>query len=67
MNNIALAGKPAVLTPAIPGLLRRLFDELRAAEQRWVTAHKELRTRRYPLQRNPVLEQGVMAREMYRL
>ncbi len=71
MNQILLTGKPALLTHALPGLLRRWWDEIRAAERgMWKPAadRRQQRKRRfYPVQRDRVFEHAAMAREMHRL
>jgi hypothetical protein len=75
MNQILLSGKPALLTHALPGLLRRWWEEIQSAERAARTRRLEHRSerrlerrrRRLPTQRDRVFEQAAMAREMYRL
>jgi hypothetical protein len=72
MNQILLTGKPGLLTHVLPGLLRRWWDEIRAAEhaakmKRLTRREHRRERRRHPVQRDRVFEQAAMAREMYRL
>ncbi|OBF29658.1 hypothetical protein [Mycobacterium sp. ACS4331] len=70
MNQLLLTGKPALLTHALPGLLRRWWDEIRWADRAmWRPADRRERRKRrhYPVQRDRVFEHAAMAREMYRL